>query len=226
MPLRYIQHKYLKYNKGKGFICCHVDALHAMPPAADLFTDSIVERIIEKTGCAGIIGTVSRNIVDLNRLPNGENDEGIKEYRNAINDIVTSLGILNQNNTIIKPYLHLSFHGMKDEHYGPYAIEIGTLKGKSCSPDIKEWLLLHLNKICKEKFPQIKIILDNKFVGNPSIELHRWGDGHSYLGYQQNFHSFQIEISRTLRKKYCKEISEIYSQIITDFQKEFVEPSY
>lgn len=48
MPVPFIQQNFLKYNKGKGFISGHVEALHAMPPAADKFTDKIAEKLIEK----------------------------------------------------------------------------------------------------------------------------------------------------------------------------------
>ena len=65
MTLKFIHGNYLKYNKGTGFISCHVDALHAEPPAADLFTDKIVENLVKKTGCAGIVSTISRTIADL-----------------------------------------------------------------------------------------------------------------------------------------------------------------
>lgn len=224
MRLKYIQKNYLKYNKGKGFISGHVDALHAQPPAADLFTDVIVENVIEKTGCGGIIGTVSRLQADLNRSPDGENYDGVNEYRQAIKDILSFLGILDEtSNMIIKPYLHLSFHGMKDTHYGPYAIEIGTLRGKSCSSEIREWFVDYLTKKCEVILPKIELVFDEKFVGHESVGYHRWGDGLSYQGYNQNFHSFQIEISRTLRGKFSTEISEIFAQMIDEFQAKFVD---
>lgn len=224
MRLKFIQKNYLKYNKGKGFISGHVDALHAQPPAADLFTDVIVENVIEKTGCAGIIGTVSRLEADLNRSPDGENDVGINEYRHAIKDILRSLGILDEpSHTIIKPYLHLSFHGMKDAHYGPFAIEIGTLRGKSCSLEIREWFVDYLSKKSEVILPKIVLVYDEKFVGHESIGYHRFGDGKSYQGYNQHFHSFQIEISRTLRRKYSTVISDIFAQMINEFQGKFVD---
>src|SRR6478752_1792211 len=207
MTLKFIHGNYLKYNKGTGFISCHVDALHAEPPAADLFTDKVVENLVKKTGCAGIVSTVSRTIADLNRNLNETNNEGIHEYRRTIQEIVKYLKIADSNNRLLTPYLHLSFHGMKDTHYGPYAIEVGTLYGQSCSKEVKDWFQQALTK---------------KSVGNESIAFHRKGDNSGYLGYSHNFNTFQIELSRTLRSKHRTTITNIFSEIIDDFQQTFV----
>jgi hypothetical protein len=223
MSVPFIQQNFLKYNKGKGFISGHVEALHAMPPAADKFTDKIAEMLIKKTGCAGIISIVSRTECDLNRSPNLDNDEGIKEYRKTIQDILEFLHILNPSKTqLIKPYLHLSFHGMKDIHYGPYAIEIGTLNGDSCSPLVKRWFVDLLTKKAKLISPEIKIEIDQKFIGDKSIGFHRLGDENGYPGYGNHFHTFQIELSQTMRRKKLYQIVYLFSEIISDFQTKFV----
>jgi hypothetical protein len=223
VTLKFIYQQYLKYNKGKGFISCHVEALHAIPPYAELATDHIVEHLVEKTGCAGIISTVSRNDADLNRGPNESNTEGIIEYRNAIKDIIEYLDILDcVSNYLTMPYLHLSFHGMKDDHHGPYTIEVGTVNGQSCSPEVRNWFKEILLKKTKKISPEIKIIFDEKFTGDPSIVYHRLGDNNGYHGYGQNFHSFQLEISRSIRNKHYPKIITIFSQIITEFQETFI----
>lgn len=222
MTLKFIHGNYLKYNKGTGFISCHVDALHAEPPAADLFTDKVVENLVKKTGCAGIVSTVSRTVADLNRNLNETNHEGIHEYRRTIQEIVKYLKIADSNNRLLTPYLHLSFHGMKDTHYGPYAIEVGTLYGQSCSKEVKDWFQQALTKKSEDSFPKIHVIFDNKFVGNESIAFHRQGDNSGYLGYSHNFNTFQIELSRTLRSKHRTTITNIFSEIIDDFQQTFV----
>jgi hypothetical protein len=224
MPSKYIDKNYVKYNKGNGYISCHVDALHAAPPAADQFTDKIAEGIMNTTGCAGIISKISRTTADLNRLPNSGNAEAIEDYREAIKDILEFLAILDPHTgKLMAPYLHLSFHGMKDKHHGPFAIELGTLRGRSCSKEMRDWLKTALLKRAKECFPELEIVCDKKFVGNKSISFHRLGDGESYLGYGGHFHTFQIEISRTLRKRqYRLKLIQLFSQVILDFQSEFV----
>lgn len=223
MSLKFIKQNYLKYNEGKGYICGHIDALHATPPKADVCTDAIVETLMENTGCAGIISTVSRTVADLNRRPNEKNKEAIQEYRECIKEIIHFLNILDtKKNKITAPYLHLSFHGMKDDHYGPYGMEVGTVYGKSCSKEVKEWFIKRLIKKTKELIPHVELAFDEKFIGDESIVYHRCGDGQSYAGYGDHFHTFQIELSRTLRSKHLEKIIVIFSDIIADFQKEFI----
>ncbi len=223
MSMPFIQRNYVKYHEGKGMISGHVEALHAASPYADLFTDKIVENIIKQTGCAGIISTVSRRHIDLNRIPNRYNAGGIKEYRTTIDNILEFLDLISHDsNHLKKPYLHLSFHGMKDVHHGPYAIEVGTIHGQSCSSEIRKWFEEILKEKAHEKIPKLSVVLDQKFIGDKSIVLHRLGDGGSYPGYGPNFHTFQLELSHTVRSELCPQISELFSQIITEFQRKFV----
>jgi hypothetical protein len=221
--LKYIQQNYVKYNKGNGFICGLADALHATPPAADVFTDKIVESIMVKTRCAGIISTVSRKLADLNRSPNGDNDLAIEEYRHALKDILEFLNIVDSDqNQLTHPYLHLSFHGMKDDHYGPFGMEIGTVRGRSCSTEIRDWFEETLTKKAQPVIPDITLIFDQKFIGNESIAFHRLGDGERYQGYGPHFHTFQIELSRTFRREHRSQLIDIFSEIMIDFQNTFV----
>ncbi len=222
MVIPYILKSYVKYHKGKGFICGHVDALHATPPAADKYTDKLVEMLIKQVGCAGIISTVSRLDCDLNRIPNHDNQAGVAEYRKAINDILHYLHIVDLDNKLTTPYLHFSFHGMKDINYGPMAMEIGTQRGQSCSPEVSTWLKEKVKEGALHISPEIMIVFDNKFKGNESINAHRHGDQNGYTGYGQHFHSFQIELSKTIRRKYLSELSILFANIMQDFQTHFV----
>lgn len=223
MSVQYINLKYIKYNKGNGYVCGHADALHAAPPASDMFTDIIVEGLINKIGCAGIISLVSRTVCDLNRSPNGTNDGGIKEYRSTIKEILQYLHIVDtHHNMLITPYLHLSFHGMKDTNHGPFAIEVGTGNGRSCSPEVRGWFEETLRKYCEEIYPEVNIVFDKKFKGNNSIIFHRHGDQYEYGGYGLNFHSFQIELSHTIRRKHLSGIIRLFTKIFTEFQSKYV----
>ncbi len=126
---------------GNKEIRSHLDAVHAVSPDADLFTGLIVEGVIKKINCHGIISTVSRTESDLKRYPDPQNMEAIKEYRTAIKDILKYLNFLDINDKLNKPYLHLAIHGMKDSVHGKSALEIGTRYGETCSPEIKEWFI-------------------------------------------------------------------------------------
>lgn len=212
------QERYVKLYLGNKEIRSHLDAIHAVSPDADLFTDIIVEGVIKKINCHGIISTVSRTEADLNRYPCPQNKEAINEYRSAIKDILKYLNILDKSDNLIKPYLHLAIHGMKDSVHTPLAIEFGTRYGETCSPEIKEWFIEKINR------NGFEIYIDKKKIGDPSKKVHRLGDKVSSLncsGYGKNFNTIQIEISRNNRKNHQEELINIFSDIIIRFNNEF-----
>ena len=208
--------KFIKFYMGSKKIRSHIDALHACPPKADEFTGEIVEGVVNKINCSGIIAIVSRTIIDLNRPRNSNNEEGIDEYRQTIREILRYIGNLDRNEKLLRPHLHLAIHGMKDE--GNVDIEIGTLHNKTCSPEVTKWLVNEIQKHDK------KVQIDGRFPGDSSKPVHRCGDQTSdlnYLGYGNNFNTFQIEISRMLREKNQKELIDIFSNIILKYNSEF-----
>jgi len=209
---------FVNYYFGNGYNCCHVDAIHAAPPQADKFTGRIAAGIMAKTCCAGIIGTVSRTVADLNRPPGPGNEAAVTEYRSVIRDILKNLNILTEaGDKLLAPYLHLGLHGMKDLCCGPFSMEVGTIRGQTCSPEVGRWFAAALQEKTKELLPQARIVFDTHWVGDPSLAAHRWGDSRRYPGYGQNYNAFQIEISRTLREKHQQEIIGIFSAIVEEF---------
>ncbi|SFA77926.1 MULTISPECIES: hypothetical protein [unclassified Bacillus (in: firmicutes)] len=217
MKIEFIELEYLDYYIGDPTSLCLVDALHAKPPQSDLFTGEIVERVISNVKCAGIISKVSRTVADLNRKMDGSNDAALQQYRATIKKIFKQYGILDeQSHQITKPVLHLSIHGMKDEHYGRHAIEVGTFQGQSCSKKMRSWFQRTIRKKSNEILPNTRIVFDEYFDGDESIVYHRMGDGDSYEGYGPHFHTFQIEFSKTLREDYQSEIVELITQIINE----------
>lgn len=213
---KFTEKKYIKFYLGSKDIRSHIDAIHAALPCSDKFTDDIVEGVANKINCSGIIAIVSRTIVDLNRPRNSNNKEGIDEYRQTIREILGHIGNLDGNGKLSRPYLHLAFHGMKDKWN--VDIEIGTLYGKTCSPEVKKWFVSEI----KKHFRRVQI--DGRFCGDPSKPAHRCGDkigDTEYLGYGKNFNTIQIEISRTLREKNQKKLIGIFSNIILKYNREF-----
>lgn len=227
MNIEFKKLDYIEFYKGTGDIYCLVDAPHAKPPQADLFTGLLVNGIVRNTGCSGIISRISRTAADLNRKKDGQNNEAIQQYREVIFEILQHLAIFEpKQHRIIQPFLHLTIHGMKDEHYGPYAIEIGTHSGRSCSRKMKKWLQNTITAKAKELIPQLKLRFDHYFDGDESIVYHRHGDQLEYIGYGNHFHTFQIELSRTLREEHKSEIVELFSYIILAFQSEIVDAQH
>lgn len=216
--LNFIQKEFIKIHLGDKKIRSHMDAVHAHPPQADEFTGDIVEGVVNRINCSGIIATVSRTKIDLNRPRNEHNRDAIDEYRQAIKDILTNVGILEENGKLSRPYLHLAIHGLNNK-WGKDII-IGTKHGQTCSEDIKSWLV---EKLKKQKYIK-RLCVDEIYPGDPSKSVHRCGDIESdisYLGYGDNFNTVQIEISRALREKHRGELIEVFCRLIEDFNKKF-----
>ncbi len=211
---------YVKYAFGNN--CCHVDAVHATSPKADRFTDEIAAGIMGKTGCAGIIGTVSRTIADLNRPPSLGNDEAVWEYRDVISQFLYNRGLLAPGYCqLARPYLHIGIHGMKDELHGPLSLEVGTIHGQTCSGKVRQWFGKTLKAKVHQAFPDAKVVFDKHWVGNQSLAAHRWGEGRRYPGYGKNYNAFQLEISRTLREYHRQEVIDILAAVVKEFSVVF-----
>ncbi len=208
-----VKKRYLKYNIGDPKITAHIDAVHAQAPNADQFTGEIVEGVIEDINCSGIISTISRNIMDLNRPRSSENSAAIDEFRETIYEFLNHKKILDERNTLTKNYLHLAIHGMRDRKND---FELGTRNGNSCSPQIYSWFRTRIEELSKN------IGIDHVFPGDVSKSYHRHGDqGSNYVGYGEKFHTIQIEINRTWRLHRRSEVILFLSKIIYDFDKQF-----
>ena len=204
--------KYIAYYLGNPNINCHVDAVHSKKPLVDINTKKLVLEIIKNTDCSGIYALISRKYMDLNRPLNETNKPAILEYRTAVFSILNHLKILDNNKELIKPYLHLALHGMRDN--AQKEIEVGTRSNQTCSDEIFIWFCKKLEEISKELFNRdLKIVYNVKLKGNSSKRVHR--DKYGNL-----FNTIQIEINRTLRTKYFGEIVEVLTKVVKDFYQE------
>ena len=204
--------KYIAYYLGNPNINCHIDAVHSKRPQGEINTKKLVIEIIKNTNCSGIYALISRKHMDLNRPLNETNKTAILEYRTAVFSILNHLKILDNNKELIRPYLHLALHGMRDN--AQKEIEVGTRNNQTCSDEILIWFRKKLEEISKELFNRdLKIVYNEKLKGNSSKGVHR--DKYGSL-----FNTIQIEINRTLRTKYFNKIIEILSKIINNFYQE------
>ena len=208
--ISFTEKNFLKYYIGDKTIYSHIDAVHAAPLNSDLYTGEIVKEVVENINCSGIISTVSRKIADLNRSKSKENEEAIVEYRHTIREILNHLGIIKTKWNLTKPYLHLAIHGMTDKL--DKDIEVGTRYGETCDSGVKEWFIESLRSKT-----DAKIVVDSEYYGDISKRVHRLGDSHDYIGYGVNFNTFQIEISKTLRKYHRRKLVAALSEIILEF---------
>jgi len=212
----FIRKKYVKFQLGNEEIYSHIDAVHTYPPQSDKYTGEIVEDIVNEINCSAIIATVSRKYKDINRPRNEKNCEAIDEYRDTIRQILEHLNILEENDKISRPYLHIAIHGMKDKYNED--IEIGTRNGVTCSENVKEWVIEELKK------SGTTVGIDKTFTGDISKSVHRLGDlssNQNYLGYGENFNTIHLEFSLNLRQNHRKEIIKSLSDLILKFCDKF-----
>ena len=137
--VNFTEKKFIKFYLGSKEIRSHIDAVHACPPKAHEFTGDIVERVVNKINCSGIVAIRSRKDADLNRPRNNNNKKAIDEYRQTIKQILEHIDYLDENGRLLKPFLHLAIHGMRDKWKED--IEIGTLYGRTCSLEVKDWFI-------------------------------------------------------------------------------------
>ena len=209
-----IEMKYLKYSIGNKKINGHIDAVHAQSPKSDEFTGKIVSATIKQGTFSGIISTISRTEMDINRPRIKKNAPAIDEYRETIKNILISKDILDANGYLVKNYLHLAIHGMSNDKETDF--EIGTRYGSSCSAEVKTWFIKELQKLSDN------IGVDNIFPGDSSKSYHRNGDrNNNYKGYGNKFHTIQIEINRTWRKKRQLMLIDFFSEILQSFDNKF-----
>jgi len=202
-----------------------VEALHAVAPRAEFHTDEIVDKVSAQAGCHCIISTVSRSVADLNRYLNSKNRPAVEEYRRTIHDLLRDAGILEGNDGLRWPFLHLSLHGMRDRPY--MDIELGTVFGDSCSDGILRWMLGFVNRWAKDlvNCRRRPIVVDNQeLFGEPVIATHRTGDENSsYRGYGRHFNTVQIELAHWLRTGHRDELVLLFTQLANEFPSLSVE---
>jgi len=206
--------KYIAYYLGNPNINCHVDAVHSKNPQAEINTKNLVIEIIKNANCSGIYALTSRKEMDLNRPLNKINKPAILEFREAVLSILKHLEILDNSDKLLKPYMQLALHGMKN--YAHKEIEIGTRYNQTCSNEIFQWFSRELEENCKEVFNKdLKIIYNKEFIGDKSKGVHR-------EKYGNLFNTIQIEINRTLRTQYFSETVEVLTRIVKNFHKETI----
>ncbi|MBA7531767.1 hypothetical protein ES705_23988 [subsurface metagenome] len=205
--------KYIAYYLGNPNINCHIDAVHSKRPQGEINTKKLVIEIIKNTDCSGIYALTSRMDMDLNRPLNEVNKPAILEFRETILSILKNLKILDRSKKLIKPYLHLALHGMKN--YAHKEIEIGTRNNQTCSNEIFVWFQKKLEENCKEVFNKdLRIVYNKEFIGDTSKGVHR-------KKYGNLFNTIQIEINKTLRKHYFSKIVEVLTKIVKEFYQEY-----
>ena len=201
----FVERKFIKYIDNNSNIL--LDAPHCKAPRKEIFTDEIAKTVAEQSGFNCILSKVSRKTeADLNRssdFPLPFQKEARKEYISVIKQLYTG-------SDRKRPYLHITVHGMADRDYKD--IEIGTIFGKICEPEIEKWFLKSLKEKFKEKGLSPKIVANQGFWGDPSLKELKIAD---------NYNIIQIEISKTLRENHRDALIDVFSEVLREFNLKF-----
>lgn len=166
-----------------------VEAVHAKKPGADEHTGRMAWQLGCLTGAASVVAAVSRNEVDLNRLPVTRRARDLwSEHRGHLARILDHAHVL-ERGKVQGRWLHLSLHGMRDEH--GWDMEVGTREpGRPvCHPAVKDRIVDFLGSAGYS-------VRDNHvFVGDEVLEKHVY-DG----GFGRGYDVVQLEIRRGVRE--------------------------
>lgn len=123
MPLKIIRPDHIEFL-GRG--CVLLTAPHAAGPDADLHTGQIVEDAALVSGSYAVIGKISREYVDLNRIQAART-----EFRESIDSLLADNGIK----------CVLDIHGKRDP-----GVDIGTAMGQTASEATTNIVVTRLSK--------------------------------------------------------------------------------
>ena len=210
---------YIKYRLGSPNAHCHCEAIHA---DIDSYTQQMVESICKRSGCSGIITTASSQRYDLNRPANPRNMEAVYEYLDTIHRILQHMEILDPEEKVLVPYLHVAIHAIKAGY--PNGPEIKVSYGEPASFSLVNWFC---NKV-RDKTKDISdpdgspVRVNMQFVDKKSRQFQRYGEnGQRFNGENKAYHFILVEISEDLRCLYRDDLVKGFSEIIRDFTREF-----
>lgn len=205
----------VKPLRGESGFPVILDALHATGPQGELGTEAIVRSVHELCGAHGIIGLISRTTADLNRPPREDNEAAVLEYRSALRGLLEEAALF-ADGALVTPVLHLSIHGMIDDH--SLDVELGDRRHQTCSPGVMAFVEERVVTWANELESPVKVGANEHFWGDRSKAFHRHGQlSTGYVGYGMFFNTIQIEWARWLRKAYLQEIAILLADIAHAF---------
>lgn len=213
---------FILWRIGAFGIPVHVEALHVVQPGAEFNVALLCDYIVLKTDCSSIVADVSRGVVDLNR-PIVPQDpltlQAANEYRATIKTILARQGFWKSPSGLVRPYLHLSLHGMQD-CTSEVDIDIATRGGKFAGQPVIDWFVDLVTQ--KTGF---KIGVEKTFQGREPLEFLRRGDPQypENTGYGANYNVLALEIAKKIRREepLLKQLAEALIQAILQFGRVF-----
>lgn len=216
--MNFIRWKFLRLLEATKNRCVLIDALHASPEShkREFYTDEIAEQVAEETGCHCIIAERPREEMDLNQFPREKSWPAHKQYRDTIHYLLDKENLLNSDGRVKFPFLHLSLHGMMNDHSKD--VELGTNFGNSCSRDILDWTFGRFQNWA-DSFPVDNpkpVIMANDeneaLYGHPVIAVHRQKYGH-------NYNAIQVELAHWIRENHRDSLVELLKRMVREFSQ-------
>ncbi len=186
LPIKIIRPDHVEII-GRGYVL--LTAPHAAGPEADLHTGQIVEDAALVSRCYAVIGKVSREYIDLNRVQAART-----EFRKSIDALLEDNGIR----------CILDIHGKKEP-----GVDIGTAEGKTCSEPTTDLVRDRLSR-------DFAVGVNEKFMGEkPGSIVTTYGKRDSSGGFPVE--AVQIEFGHEERhsekEKVIKDIAELVALI-------------
>jgi len=210
----YIEKKFIKFKRARSNV--QIDCYHNCSPGQEFHVEEIVREVSKSVKCSSVLAMVSRFVADLNSEVDDKNRAAISEYREILKNNF-------ERRNVSKPYLLIVIHGMKNREGARNSvpskmgtsvpslsgkdIEIGTRGGKLAGSKITEWFIGKM----REKFSDMKIVVDEEFSGSETLENHRKLFG-------ENLNIFQVELSLDVREKFRERLIEEFSEILLGFK--------
>jgi len=210
---------YTKYRLGNPNVHSHCEAIYA---DSDDYTQQMVEGICKLTGCSGLISTSSSRRYDLNRPANPKNMDAVFEYRDTMHRIFEHMDILNSEDKVIQPFLHLAFHAIRNgDNHG------SEIRVSYCEPAVFRTASWFSNQV-RDKMKNhsihggspVRVTL--QYVDQTSKEFHRYGEnGDRYNDNSKLYTFLMVEISEDLRSMSRESLVAAFGEIIREFSSEF-----
>lgn len=198
-----------------------LEAPYTVSPDSEIMTKEIVMDVAAKTGCAAIVGNVSKRDKRYTGSFDQDNEDIIIAYKEIITKIVDTKEYAGDQKGKEKQVLHLIIRGMADRH--GLDVEISNRNGRSCDTailkGITDRLPWNLERYSKRAY---SVSVDSLFGGG-SRYLDYIKEGYpnrqDLPGFGQNYNVLEVRLSQTIRTLSLGRIKDSLVQAVESFME-------
>lgn len=197
-----------------------IEAPYTVPPGSEISIGEVVIDVVEKTGCAGVVGRVSKEKKRYTGRLSHDNKDTVKAYNEIIRQIVEAGNETGRNNTNKHGILHIILRGMDNSH--GVDVELSSRNGLSCDTRIMEKIANHLRHGLEGYSRRIYTVTANNLFGGGSLYLDYFRDGYpvspEIKGFGLEYNVLEIRLSRILRNSALGRIKDLLVRFINENQ--------